>query len=191
MPSQTYDIYFSGQIMDGNNPAETRQQVGKLFKADKDQLGRLFSGTPIRIKLGVDEETATKYRVAFRKAGALIEIKPSNLVTENLETPNAQVYDQSDPPEELSLLPPNTGSLIDFAPEVIPQPLPDIDHLALASTGSILDESPDPEPPEIDTDGLSMSPANSGTLEDCRKEVAPYPIPDISHLDLDQGLDKS
>jgi hypothetical protein len=185
MLTQTYDIYFSGQILDGNDPAETRIQVGRLFKADHNQLKKLFSGTPVKIRSGVDEETATKYRVTLRKVGALIEIKPSNVATDSKENIDANEA-HPDTSEELTLLPPNTGSLIDCAPTIIPQPLPEIDHLSLASAGSIIDESPTPEPPQIDTNGLTISPAHSGTLEDYKKEVEPYPIPDITHLDLDE-----
>jgi hypothetical protein len=174
---QLYDIYFSGQVMDGHDPAEARIQVGKLFKADQRQLEKLFSGTPIKIRSGVDEETATKYRVTLRKAGALVEIKLSDIAADS--TP-------SDTTEELTLLPPNTGTLLDCAATVTPQPLPEIGHLSLAPEGSIIDKSPEQQPVEIDTGGLSLNPANSGTLEDCKKELEPYPIPDITHLHLDE-----
>lgn len=187
MLTQVYDIYFSGQVMDGHDPAASRIQVGKLFKADAKQLEKLFSGTPIKIKSGVDEETATRYRVALRQAGALVEIRPSSLAADS-KSKNSIDSNAATPASshEPTLLPPNTGSLIDCAATVIPQTLPKIDHLALAPAGSIIDASPAPEPAEIDTAGLSVNPANSGTLEDCKKEVAPYPIPDISHLDLDK-----
>jgi len=187
MPSQTYDIYFSGQVMDGKDPVEARRQVGSMFKADQEQLDQLFSGTRVRIKSNVDEETATKYRVAFRNAGALIEIQPSDAGAENTGTPGSVNTPHSDTGEGPSLLPANTGSLEEYAPRITPQTLPDIDHLTLAATGSIIDESPEPEPPDIDTDSLSMGAANSGTLEDCKKEPEAYPIPDISHLDLDNS----
>lgn len=183
MPSQTYNIYFSGQIIDGKDPLKTRRQVGSMFKASQKQLDRLFSGTRIKIKSGVDEETAARYRVAFRNAGALVEIQPSGADANNALTADTT---HSGRPEGLSLLPANTGSLEDCAPRVTPQPLPDINHISLAATGNIIDESPDPEPPEIDIGKLSMEPANSGSLEEFRKEVEPYPIPDISHLDLDK-----
>ncbi len=186
MPSQSYDIYFTGQIMDGKDPLEVRQLVGNMFKADQAQLEKLFSGSRVRIKADIDEETATRYRVAFRNAGALVEILPAESgaieasATGNTNPPNP------DPSSELTLLPANTGSLEGCAPKVTPQPLPDIEHISLASAGSTIDESPDPEPPSINTDDLSMGPANSGSLEDCKKEVEPYPIPDITHLDLDK-----
>lgn len=180
MPSQPFDIIFSGQLIEGNNLDEVKKRIEKLFKADSGLLDRLFSGKPVIIKSGVDDETATKYRVAFRKAGALIEIKPSkNEVRGDISPPHNVL-------SNLTLLPTNTGSLIDCAKQVVPQPIPDIDHISLASAGAIIDESPDIEPEEIDTSTLSVSPPNSGTLEDCKKQVEPYPIPDISHLDIDE-----
>jgi len=182
MPNQTYDVYFSGEIIDGNDPLETRRQVGNIFKIGQEQLEQLFSGKAVRIKSHVDEETASKYRVAFRNAGALIEIRSS----QSEASGDSASTSGSDPSETLTLLPANTGSLEECAHQIRPQPLPDIAHLTLALPGVILDESPQPEPPEIDTDNLSMEPPNSGTLEDCKKEVEPQPIPDISHLDLDK-----
>ena len=187
MHSQMYDIYFSGQIMEGKDPLKARQQVGGMFKADQEQLDQLFSGKSIRIKSRVDEETATKYRVAFRNAGALIEIRPSNRGEQQPSASNTADSSTSEASERLTLLPANTGSLEECAPRITPQQLPDISHISLASAGTVLDESQDPEPPEIDTDSLSLGPANTGSLEECKKEVEPYPIPDINHLDLDQS----
>jgi len=186
MPTQTYDIFFSGQIMDGKDPVETRLRVGTLFKVNHDQLERMFSGTSIRIKSNVDEETASQYRAAFRNAGALIEIRPSSREDKGSVNPDSTSTPQSDPTEAMTLLPANTGSLEDCAVTVTPQPLPNISHISLASAGVILDNSPQPKAPEINTDNLSVAPANSGTLEECGKEVKPYPIPDISYLDLDE-----
>lgn len=187
MLTQTYDIYFSGKIIDGNDPTETRVQVGKLFKANHNQLEKLFSGNPVKIRSDVDEETATKYRITLQKVGALVEIKPSSTTTTNsIETRDNNNDSRHDATDNLTLMPAGTGSLIDYAPIVTPQPLPETDHLSLAPTGTIIDESPDPKPVEINTDGLSVNPANSGTLEDCKKEVEPYPIPDITHLELDK-----
>jgi hypothetical protein len=180
MPSQTYDIVFSGQLIEGNDLAAARHKIGTLFKANDNQLDRLFSGKPVTIKTGVDDETATKYRVAFRNAGALVDIKPSADPSNSLRSDLSPQNEH----ESLTLLPANTGSLIDCAKEVTPQPIPDISFMSLASAGAVIDESPEPEPAEIDTSNLSVSPANSGTLEDCKKEVEPYPIPDISHLDI-------
>jgi len=180
MSSQTFDIIFSGQLIEGNNRDEVKTKIGVIFGADDDLLDKLFSGKPVIIKSGVDDEAATKYRVAFRKAGALIEIKPST--AESASTaPSPKKASNG-----LTLLPANTGSLIDCAKDVTPQQIPDIDHISLASAGVIIDESPDPEPVQIDTSDLSLNPANSGTLEECTKGVEPSPIPDISHLNIEK-----
>jgi hypothetical protein len=181
MPRQTYDIIFSGKLMEGSNLENARQQIGEIFKADDDLLNRLFSGNPVVVKSGVDDKTAAKYRVAFRNAGALIDIKPSTATSDN----SNDIYPTKTP--ELTLLPPNTGSLIGYAKKVVPQPIPDISNISLASLGTTIDQSPDPKPAEIDTGTLSANPVNSGTLEDCKKDVEPYPIPDISHLDIDES----
>lgn len=185
MPCQTYDIIFSGQMLEGIDPEHARQQIGAIFKTNDNQLERLFSGKPVLIKSGVDDETATKYRVAFRQAGALIDIRPTPPSIDDTKATAAQTKQYQEATEELTLLPPNTGSLIDCARKVAPQPIPDIGYMTLASPGTIIDEAPDPEPADIDTGSLSLNPPNTGTLEDCKKEAEPYPIPDISHLDLD------
>ncbi len=179
MFSQTFNIVFSGQLMEGTSLEEARDKIRQLFNADDKQLSRIFSGAPVTIKTGVDDETATKYRLAFRKAGVLIDIKPSTTPTESHDTNTATQT------ETLTLLPPNTGSLIDCAKPVTPQPIPDISNMSLASKGSILDESPTVAPVEIDISALTLTPPNTGTLEDCKKDIAPHQIPDISHLNLD------
>jgi hypothetical protein len=185
MPSQTYDIFFSGQLTEGANRNEARQKVASIFKANEDKLNKLFSGKQVMIKSGVDDETASKYREAFRKAGALVDIRLSAASSKNKEKPTTETTSHKSA-EELTLLPPNTGSLIDCAKKITPQPIPDISSITLASPGSVIDESPDPEPVEIDTSKLSAAPAKSGTLEDCNIEKEHYPIPDISHLDIDR-----
>jgi len=170
MAEERYDIFFAGKTLPGEDPLEVRRKVGTLFKAQDEALERLFSGTAVRVKAGVDQETAIKYRVAFRNAGALVEIQPAN---------------QTAPPGSLSLLPPNTGSLIDCAPGIEALPLPDISDYALSPEGAALDETSPAPPPEIDTSGLSLGPAGSGSLEEFHHSVEPASIPDIEHLQLD------
>jgi hypothetical protein len=169
MAEELYDIFFAGKTLPGEDPLEARRKVGSLFKADDEALDRLFSGTAVRVKTGVDQETAIKYRVVFRNAGALVEIRPSDQTA----------------PVSLTLLPPNTGSLIDCAPSIEALPLPDISDYTLSPAGAALDESRPVPDPAIDTSGLSLGPAGSGSLEEFHRSVEPAPIPDIDHLRLD------
>ena len=214
MPEK-FDIFFSGQIIDGQDEAEVRTKLGRLFNASPQQLERLFSGDPTKIKSGVDIGKAAKYRVTFRDAGALIDIKPALTTASTASTTQAQVTQPppATPPaeDEIELLPAKTGTLIDYAPKVVPVEIPNIDNIRLGSnTGSLdnreppppanidtesltlnpvhseilLDESTPPPPADIDTRSLSLNAANTGTLEDCQQQIEPAEIPDISALEM-------
>jgi hypothetical protein len=186
MAIQTFDIFFSGQLMESEREAEVKEKIGQLLKANPAQLEQLFSGRPIRIKSAVDEEMATRYRVAFRNAGALIEIRPAAASPPGDTAPAAPSGESQPSSDTLTLLPPRTGSLVDCTPQVTPQPLPDISSLSLAAQDRNLDESEEIPPPVIDTSDLSLAPTNTGSLEDCTPAVASAPLPDISALQLEE-----
>ncbi|MES9957512.1 MAG: hypothetical protein ABW120_11325 [Sedimenticola sp.] len=202
-----YDIYFSGQVIEGNDPAEVKQKIARLFKADAAKVERMFSGTPVRIKSAVDQETASKYRGAFRDAGALLEVRP----VEDEPAPQTEAEEAAAQTggESMDLLPPRTGSLEECQTPVEPAPLPDISGIDLSPVGAMVDEHEPPADAEIDTSGLSLDPEgvtidesepapqadintedldlgepNSGSLEDCHVPKEPAKIPDISELKL-------
>jgi hypothetical protein len=206
MSFETYNVYFSGQIMKDRDPAEVRSRIGKLFKLDGAKLGRLFSGQPVAIKKGLDMEQATKYRVVFREAGALVDIRPAGQAPQ-APTPAGEPPGRPEQPPGLSLSAPNGYDLSDCAPSLAPGELPDISELNLDKPGVTLDTRPPPEPLEIDTDdwnldrpgvtldateappraridtsALTLNAANQGSLEDCREPVKPVPLPNIDHL---------
>lgn len=186
MPAQKYDIFFSGRTLEGADPAEVKRNLAKTFNMGPEQLEYLFAGNSVKVKGGVDQETAVKYRVAFRNAGALVEIQSADPVAE-MTKPAAAA--QPGAPEQMTLLPPRTGSLIDCAPDIVPAPLPDISQLSLASPGALLDESPPAEARHIDTSNLELTPANTGTLEDCQVAKEPAILPDISQLSIVEDND--
>lgn len=213
MPEK-FDIFFSGQTIDGQDEAEVRTKLSRIFSTNPRQLEQLFSGRPIKIKSGVDIEKAAKYRVIFRDAGALIDIKPASTTDPaNTKQPQASQPSPAAPPakDEIELLPAKTGTLIDCAPKVVPAEIPNIDNISLGSNaGSLdnreppppahintegltlnpahsetfLDESKPPPPADIDTRSLSLNAANTGTLEDCQQQVEPAETPDISALEM-------
>jgi hypothetical protein len=193
MSQQQFDIFFSGQTIDDHDLSEVKAKVGKLFKVDGDKLEKLFSGAEKCVKKGVDAETASKYRKTFRDAGALVEIKPAatSLADSKQPTPEASEQPATETETEtetqddgsLSLLPANTGSLIDCAKEVTPQTIPHTVDLELSSAGTIMDESEPPPPAEIDTSEFSLSPADSGSLEEFERQPNPSEVPDISTSD--------
>ena len=177
MATPLFDLYFSGKTIAGEDPALVRARVGKLFSADEATLERLFSGKPIRIKSGVDQERAIHYRVSLRDAGALLEIRPQ----QSSGTTAASAPSGASEPR---LLPPNTGTLADCAPRIEAAPIPDISGIDLSPPGSTIDTSEPAPPASIATADFTLGEPNSGTLEDCQPEVTPTPIPDISHLKI-------
>jgi hypothetical protein len=78
MSDERYEIAFSGQIADGADLEQVKQNVARVFKADDQRLAQLFSGKRVLIKREVDALTMAKYRGAFEKAGAVCEIRALN-----------------------------------------------------------------------------------------------------------------
>lgn len=160
MPNPTYDIFFSGEVIEEYDTDNVRKNLEELLKLDSEQLARLFSGRPIRIKSGVAQETAIKYRTTFREAGALIEIRAVHV---KQPTPHVEENRDMLETEGMSLLPPKTGSLIDCAPEVEPAKIPDISDITLAPPGTMIDETEPPPALNVNTDELSLAPAGAAT----------------------------
>jgi len=158
---QGFDIYFRGEMLADADPAAVREGVARLFKLETSAAARLFSGKPVRVKQNVDADSASRYRAAFRDVGALVQIVPTGG-----QAPAADAVPTTPPtPADPSTAGSDTG-------------------FTLAEPGATLDHTPPPPPAEIDTSGFEALPANSGSLEDCRVDKPPRPIPDIDHIKL-------
>ncbi|MFC1578760.1 hypothetical protein ACFL3Y_00015 [Pseudomonadota bacterium] len=70
-----YNVYFAGEVLDGQDPAGVRSRLGQLFKADAATLDKLFSGKTQLVKRDCDKATALKYKQAMEQAGAAPVIK--------------------------------------------------------------------------------------------------------------------
>ncbi len=186
MSAQCYDIFFSGKTVAGADLAEVKQKLARIFNTESGQIEYLFTGNPVKVKSGVDQETAIKYRVAFRNAGALVEIQSADPVTTQARAapPATPAGESTIASGEMTLLPARTGSLIDCAPTIQPAPLPDTSALSLAKPGTLLDQTTPPPAVAIDTGTLSLLPANTGTLEECQIKKNPAALPDISQLKI-------
>ena len=116
----------------------------------------------------VDADTASRYRAAFRDAGALLEIVPNGAPAPQRATPAPGTAD---------------AAVVGADTPTAPTPAA-ADDMSLAEPGAIIDHAPAAPPAEIDTSALSALPPNSGSLEDCKIDKEPHPIPDISHLQI-------
>ena len=92
MSDELFEVAFSGQIRDGADLEQVKAKVGKMFKADDAKIATMFSGKRLLIKRNLDREAATKYRAAFKKAGAKCEVSlmPEGLPASGADKPAAQ-----------------------------------------------------------------------------------------------------
>lgn len=176
---QSFDIYFSGALMQDASPEQARAAVGKMFKLEGKKLEHLFSGRPVCIKKAVSVEKANKYRAAFREAGALVDI-----VLHGQQPPVKKKPADSDKKAAsapLTMFPPGTGSLEDFSISQPPIDIPDINWIELNERGTLLDQTPAPTPLVIDTSALS---SDQASLKAFSVYKQPVDLPSIAHLKL-------
>jgi hypothetical protein len=164
MTADSYDVYFSGAIIKGNDPQEVKRKIGALFKLQGDKLDRLFMGDPVPIKRGVDMDRAIKFRVAFRDAGGLVDIVPTG--------------DPPPAPKPRPQAAPATG------PAATPRG--ESGGLSLADGPMEAPADADLKAPSILVPDYQLSSAEGFDLSDCAPVVEAAKIPDISSLDLDK-----
>lgn len=89
-----YNVYFAGQLVDGQDAADVRLRLGRLFKADAATLDKLFSGKTQLVKRNCDRATALKYQQAMEQAGAVPLIRaaePEAAPASSAESPPAKL----------------------------------------------------------------------------------------------------
>lgn len=79
MGDSTYRAVFSGTLKQGTDRSGTMRRIGETFRLSPQAIERLFSGSPVIVKHGIDRATAERYRAVFAKAGAILLIEPDPL----------------------------------------------------------------------------------------------------------------
>ncbi len=75
MADEGFQVVFRGELV-GDRPEEAvKQQLAALFRMPGDKVEALFTGKPVVVKRNLDEATARKFEAAFRKAGAVCELR--------------------------------------------------------------------------------------------------------------------
>lgn len=232
-----YNLIFQGKIIDGASLDEVKNNISRLFKTDAAKTDVLFSGKAIVIKKNLNTESAKKYLAIIKKAGAVvkavkietIEKSPppspesssetvpaakstnlsaglASLINYNSSIPQAATSDSdtsaaetavhkkvescedknTDEESNLKLAP--TGSNILISTNKQNQiEVPDTSYLSMseAETGSLEEFAQTLEAVELpNIDKLTMGDANSGSLEEFAITVAPAVLPDISNLNV-------
>lgn len=75
MSDERYDLVFRGQLVKSVELSTAVRNLGQLFKIDPEKAKGLFSGKTTVLRRNLDADTANKYRVAIKKAGAIAELQ--------------------------------------------------------------------------------------------------------------------
>jgi hypothetical protein len=192
-----YNVYFAGQLLEGQELASVRDKLAKLFNADQQTLEKLFSGKAQLLKRDCDKATALKYKQAMERAGAQPVIKASQSTAAAEQSPPPTLVPEktlsaAERIAALAAAPDEGGYSKESSTPARETPTGSTEQQAdsgqeginLAPAGSDVlreDERREPIVREIDTTGLEVD----ATAQRLSNELAPPPAaPDTSHLDM-------
>lgn len=200
-----YNVYYAGEVLEGQDPGVVRDNIARLFKADEATLEKLFSGKLQLLKRDCDRARALQYKQAMERAGAQAIIRAAQQPVSPGEQPqsraekiaavaNATDHAQyrptgaspeppSAPPKEGLHLWPVGADLL--RPEERPAPV----DAPVQTTQLTVDEAPErlsapppPAPPAPDTGHLNLG--ELGEMIPNFPFEQPVLEPDTSALDL-------
>lgn len=190
MADEKYNLVFKGQLAKGVALADAKKNIAQLFKVSAAKVDALFSGQAVVLKRDLNADAANKYRVAIKKAGALVDLVQVRESKAPLGKANFGVPEEPPvaPAKKASAAPgaiPGTIPGTKPKPEVTPEP--ESEYLTLAPVGADLlvgSERKVTPRREVDTSGLSLR-ENTGNLLDAREtETPPLAEPEV----VDFGL---
>ena len=190
-----YNIYFSGELLEGQQLEQVRGNLAKLFKANDSTLDKLFSGSPQLVKRECDKATALQYKKAMENAGAKPLIKAVETAQSASSEPASEPAKPQTAAERIAALAaaPDQGGY--DAAETTTAPSdgsraanrPDTDGgsgIDLAPEGTEVlkpDERSEQVVADIDTSSLDLDEV-SGRLSE--EAPAPPSAPDVGHLSM-------
>ena len=181
-----YDIYYAGQLLEGEQLQDVRARIAKLFKADDRTLERLFSGKAQLLKRDCDKATALKYKQAMERAGALPLIRTSGGGATDTPT-SAPRTPEGQPPEKPMTAAEKIAALAAAAEASDPAHRDSAhrDPVSESSAAVRAEQTAGAAPPEAA--GVSLAPAGSDVLREDERPVITTADIDTSGLDLDSA----
>lgn len=190
-----FQLVFKGECAPGTEPEAARNNARALFKANTEQLERMFSGQPVVIRNKLEEAQANKYLAVLRKHGMVAYVQPMP----GAEPPAHKVHKAT---------PPAPAESASTAPASAPKPASGRQQPVATEPGDRLqvagdkvdeilsgtDFSLDPvgvrlaEPTTVDTpmfqhiDDWTLAPAGSDL--GVKQDLPPPVVPDVSHLSM-------
>lgn len=192
MTDPKYDIYFRGEVLPGQDDAQVKQSIAKLFKASDAKLAQLFSGKVNVVKKSVDKATAAKYQQAFKKAGAkaVITLAKDEQV-KNEQVKREPIKDNSlkdkliaantDKDNRWDVLPVGSDLLKPDERQHAVDPNIDVSGIKMVSPFEEIEVEEKPVPPAPKTDHISVAEVGEDMNPD---RPAPPPTPDLDLSEL-------
>lgn len=184
MAKGSYQVIFSGKILEHADIDMVKNNVARVFSLPEDRVEKLFSGRRLVLKKDVDQATAERYKTTLHRAGALCEIEDLSATEPVTQTPTQETKPQA--PQSVD----NTSSMtVAEAGSQIGEPVnvdnADIDTsgLDMAEVGITLTESQQVPDADIDTGSIDLAEAGVTLAE--TEMVADANI-DTSGLDMDE-----
>ena len=180
MDQPLYDIYFTGQLVEGADAETGKANLAALFKASPEKVDRFFDGKAHLLKRGVDKQAALKYKAALHKAGLLVSFKAHLSASQTHQVQQ----DQTEKSQQAAISPSSPSPSIEKTPiEEKAEHTPEY-SMTLAAAGSDVlkdDERSVVEPVDIDTSDIKLVSA----FMDVEPELSPAPpAPDTSHISV-------
>ena len=138
--SERYRLVFRGEVLEGQHKAVVKQRLGAALKVEGERLDAMFTGKAVTIRKDADTDTAARFQIAFKRAGARLRVMPVADELEQVPEPVSKPARARQPAAKddgtFKLAPP--GALMaDPAPLARP-PEVDLSQFTLAAAGAVL-----------------------------------------------------
>ncbi|VAW89938.1 hypothetical protein MNBD_GAMMA17-2039 [hydrothermal vent metagenome] len=208
MSEQCFQVIINGQLAEGAELSQTRQNMAKLFKAKLEAVEPMFSGKRVSVKKNLDQATAKKYQQAIIKAGLKAGIAPMpntapaeqrtttnpatvGIATASIAAVGSTMDDRSPPPaaniDTSAYGMDEVGITLDETP-LADEPEIDISAFSMDEVGIIIDETPPVQTAEIDVSTISMQETGVDLVEYKTPAKADYDLSAFSMAEAGEIL---
>jgi hypothetical protein len=195
-----FQLIFKGECTPGTDPDAARNNARTLFKANADQIARMFSGQPVVIRNRLEEVQAEKYKAVLHKHGMVAYVQPMEAAeapkqaaaaaTNEPPAPKPEPARASTEPEKpaANAAAPATSIKVEPGdrPNVAGEKVDSIlagSGLTLDPVGITLEEHREVQAPMFEhLDDWTLAPPGAELVE--ARETPPPVVPDTSHLSL-------
>ena len=179
-----YNLIFKGELVKSVDLETAKKNISQLFKVNGPKLDALFSGKSVTLKKGLDFETANKYRVAIKKAGARVDLVEQDSTPKQAPTTQSTkaIFKVDDSPVQSQASEKSSPAFETESPTIESTPLsPQSDSLNPTTVNTV--ESVIAQQVDFNTqESIDLSPLGA-SLSDEKSEDS-LPVIDVSDISL-------